>query len=394
MPRALACLIAALLAIARPRHGSDAARADTPVRSAGHESRDAHPATLITVQCANRSNCTREIQTALDADGVQSVTISDGGSGHPIVVEPLFIRASDRVITLLPGVELLAMPGAFQGLKDSLVTVVNCSNVTLLANGATLRMRKHDYLPPRYTKGEWRMTLQIRASRWVTVVGGRYVDAGGDGIYIDGGAGVHNPPSNIVLDGVYCDGAWRNGLSVISAVNLTVKNSVFTRTNGTNPQCGIDLEPDSGADRLQGIVFENVTINRNSKCGFAMSLYALVNASQPVDVTIDSMNITDVPGTAYSWGSPPTRWVGGYGLQLASSFNLTGTFRARKLQVSQTFAAALYVVNWPTGTIPLSFDRLTISNCTAGTRQPEVRVQKGFQYFSVSAQLIQPLALN
>ena len=62
-----------------------------------------------------------------------------------------------------------------------------------------------------------------------------------------------NYSSNVLLSGVTTDGAWRNGLSVISAINLTVVDSVFKNTNGTNPQCGIDLEPDFPTDKLQGI---------------------------------------------------------------------------------------------------------------------------------------------
>jgi hypothetical protein len=343
----------------------------------------------VTVHCADRFNCTEPIQTALDF-GASSITISNGhGSSLPMSVEPLFVRRSDCTITLSPGVELLAMAGQFHGLYDSLVTVINASNVTLIATGATLRMRKSDYLPPLYKKGEWRMALQIRASRGVTVIGGRYIDAGGDAVYIDGGAGLFNPPSNIVLDGLYCDSAWRNGMSVISAVNLTVRNSVFIRTNGTNPQCGIDLEPDGPTDRLQGIVFSNITLHNNQKCGFAMSLYAIVNSSQPVDITIESMAITDVPSTAYSWGAAPTRWVGGYGLQLADAYNLTGTFRVRNLSISDTFTAAIYVVNWPAGSILMSFDGLMITRCAAGTTQPEVPI-----FGSVSPIVLFPLSCD
>jgi hypothetical protein len=161
-----------------------------------------------TVVCAERTNCTREIQAALDMDGVHSVLISNGGDPSPMIVEPLFIRSvSHRTITLEAGVELLAMAGSFTGLKDSLLTIINSSNITLVARGAALRMRKMDYLPPLYTKGEWRHTMQIRASHGVSVQGGTFLEAGGDGVYIDGGAGAWNPPNDILLDGLLVDSA-------------------------------------------------------------------------------------------------------------------------------------------------------------------------------------------
>jgi hypothetical protein len=137
-------------------------------------------------------------------------------------------------------------------------------------------------------------------------------------------------------------------------------------------QCGVDLEPDGSGDHLEGILFSNVTITDNPKCGFAMSLYALVNSSRPVTVQITGMNISGVPSTPYSWGAPPSRWVGGYGLQLADSYNLTGSFAASDLSIANTFTMAVYATNWPTGAIPLSFDGLVISNCASGSAQPEV----------------------
>lgn len=64
----------------------------------------------------------------------------------------------------------------------------------------------------------------------------------------------------ILLEGITVDGAWRNGLSVISEMDFGGKQSVFANTNGTNPQCGIDLEPNLPSDRLQGIKFARCEI--------------------------------------------------------------------------------------------------------------------------------------
>ena len=83
-----------------------------------------------------------------------------------------------------------------------------------------------------------RHTLSILGASDVTVIGGTYLEAGGDGIYVDRG-GLSNYSHNVLLRGVTTDRAWRNGLSVISAINLTVEDAIFKRTNGTNPQCGI-----------------------------------------------------------------------------------------------------------------------------------------------------------
>ena len=76
---------------------------------------------------------------------------------------------------------------------------------------------------------------------------------------VDSG-GVSNFSRNVLLRQVTTDSAWRNGLSVISAINLTVVDSIFKNTNGTNPQCGIDLEPDHPTDKLQQIELRNIKL--------------------------------------------------------------------------------------------------------------------------------------
>lgn len=50
-------------------------------------------------------------------------------------------------------------------------------------SGATLRMRKLEYIPPLYALAEWRNLISIADSTHVSVVGGSYQNAGGDGVY-------------------------------------------------------------------------------------------------------------------------------------------------------------------------------------------------------------------
>ena len=46
---------------------------------------------------------------------------------------------------------------------------------------------------------------------------------------------VRNESENVVIDRVRCRDNYRQGLSIISAKNLTVTSSVFSGTNGTAP---------------------------------------------------------------------------------------------------------------------------------------------------------------
>ena len=52
-------------------------------------------------------------------------------------------------------------------------------------------------------------------------------------------------PTDIVLNNCIADNAYRNGLSVIGSLRLSVLGGEYKNTNGTSPQNGIDVEPDS-----------------------------------------------------------------------------------------------------------------------------------------------------
>ena len=40
-----------------------------------------------------------------------------------------------------------------------------------------------------------------------------------------------------------------------------------------------------------GIVFSKITLHNNEKCGFTMSLYAIVNSSQPVEILLLKVHV-------------------------------------------------------------------------------------------------------
>lgn len=174
----------------------------------------------------------------------------------------------------------------------------------------------------------------------------------------------------ITLHGVVTDGAWRNGLSVIGANGLLVVDSEFLNTNGTDPQCGIDVEPWSNAQpvpQLGGIRFRNVSLRGNSRCGFSLSPGALVNAtSVPIlDVDIEGMTIVDTVGQMDQFHN-----TGGVGIQLMNSYNMSGRVTFRDVYITRAYASALHLGNWPSGFVSLLFDNLTIVNVTHGEHQP------------------------
>lgn len=90
------------------------------------------------------------------------------------------------------------------------------------------------------TKGEWGHGIDIRGSRQILLRGITIRSCWGDGLYIGGDC------QQIEVDGVTCSRNRRQGLSVTSGSDITVRNSTFEKTQGTAPECGIDIEPNRG----------------------------------------------------------------------------------------------------------------------------------------------------
>ena len=206
--------------------------------------------------------------------------------GAPWIVRPITLR-SDQEIDFEPGVLILAKRGEFQGGGDSLFSAVGVSNLTLRGYGATLRMWKKDYQNPPYEKAEWRMGIALRGCRNVRVEGLRVESSGGDGFYVDGGAG-RDWSEDITIRNCVASDNHRQGISVISVVNLLVENSTFAATSGTWPHAGIDLEPDAPRQRLVNCVIRNCIFEDNQGSEIELYLKALNHTSEPVSIRFEN----------------------------------------------------------------------------------------------------------
>ena len=184
---------------------------------------------------------------------------------------------------LEPGVVLLAKKGSFLGRGDSLLTADGVENLLIRGYGATLRMHKADYQKPPYDKAEWRMGLALRGVKNVRVEGLRAESSGGDGFYISGGR-TREWSEDVVVKDCVAEDNHRQGMSVISAVNLTVENCRFAKTGGTAPEAGLDLEPDVETERMQNVVVRNSVFEYNNGDGVLIYLRPLTVKSAPVSI--------------------------------------------------------------------------------------------------------------
>ena len=223
------------------------------------------------------NDSTAFIQKAFDS-GARKLVL-DRQSG-PWVTLPLKMRSNTELI-IEPGVELVAKRGEYKGLRDYLLELPYCTNVTIRGGaGSTLRMWKKDYQGPDYKHGEWRYALRIFHCENVLVEGLNIVESGGDGIGVTG--------KNITIRKCVCDRNHRQGISVFSAENLLIEDTILSNTDGTAPMAGIDIEPDHKTERLVNVVVRNCIASGNTGNGFEMYLNQLDDTSPPVDILFEN----------------------------------------------------------------------------------------------------------
>lgn len=241
----------------------------------------------------------------------QPATVINVPYGEYELDAPLFVR-SNRTVRFAPGTRVLAAPGAFKGVEDSMIVIAGVSDVVFEAYECTFKMRKNDYRNlEQYSPSQWRHVMTIRGSKNVSILGGRYESSGGDGIYIGPLVilGVERRPCDSVsIIGVTCHDNWRQGISVLAATNSIIVDSVFSGTVGTSPQAGIDIEPEYG-DSVDLVVRKCIS-KGNRGAAFMMNLSHVTPARYirisfegcvPVGVPPDQFEFKTI-GVFNEWG--------------------------------------------------------------------------------------------
>jgi len=252
-------------------------------------------------------DATEALQSAINS-GAKRLIVENMGS--PWIVDKIQL-ASNQEIVLEQGVVVQAKRGAFKGTGDCLFTAALKENITLVGYGATLRMWKEDYHTDAYQKAEWRHTLSIRSSKNVKVYGLTLANSGGDGIYLGVSAkGV--PNKNIHIKDVVCTDHNRQGISVISAEDLLIENTVLKNTWGTPPQAGIDFEPNEPSERLVNCVMRNCVSENNAGDAYDIYIPTLHADSEPVSIRLENCrSIGGIRAVAITTGNSTTEAVKG-----------------------------------------------------------------------------------
>lgn len=111
------------------------------------------------------------------------------------------------------------------------------------------------------TNGEWGMGIFISGGQNISIKDLSIKDCWGDCIYVTRKA------NNVLIEGCRLDNGRRQGISIISADSVRVKNCSITNVGGTEPEYAIDVEPNKG-DSVKHVLIKNVRV-RDCKGGFA-----------------------------------------------------------------------------------------------------------------------------
>lgn len=305
-------------------------------------------------------DATHALQSAIDS-GAKVVVVPDMGSDW--IVRPIRL-VGHQEIRLAEGVVLSAKRGEYRGRSDSLFTARDIDHLTIRGYGATLRMNKRDYLVGstlnpedrgskqkwlgHYEKSEGRHAFSLRGCSHVNLHGLTISDSGGDGIYI-AGAGKRPFCEHIQLKDVTCNNHYRQGISIISAVDLLVENCRFSDTWGTPPSAGVDIEPNESADRLQDIVFRKCQFQDNFGDGIQIYLIGQRDPTTEVSILFDQCRVS-------------SRWGTGVRVGKLSSDGPRGQITFRDCEIRDTAGYGLRIDDKSQQAARLRFERCQLYN--------------------------------
>lgn len=292
------------------------------------------------------------IQAALDAAAGtgQTVLIPKTSNGTYIVGQQTSLYClnipSNTNLFIEPNVTIQAKAGI--GAVVRIISIADASGVTINAYDAFVKGIKSEYV-----SGEQRHGVIVGNSNNVAIYGLTCKDTGGDGFYIGGTS------SNVSLIDCVADNNRRNGVSITSGKRVLLERCKFTNQIGTNPQSGLDIEPDSNSDFVEDITVKDCYAYNNAALGYIVALNALPGAVTK-NVNINLINCVDDGGTGTS--------VGGFsvGPVTIGSYKVTGQIKFENCLSRNAVGGSFSVINYDSNSVPVFLTNCISSNPNRG----------------------------
>lgn len=175
--------------------------------------------------------------------------------------------------------------------------------------------------------GEQGFGIRALSVKRIRVIGGDISKFWGDGLYFGATDTLtHTNCEDVSVIGVNSHHNRRQGMSLTGLVNGYFENCLFNDTNGTNPQSGVDIEPNAGF-KCTDITFASCSAERNAGAGFEL---------------LDSLNNNNVFNINFI--DCPARSNGSNGLRLVSAKKVTHTG-----EISANSSHGVYAIQGSTG---------------------------------------------
>ena len=209
------------------------------------------------IQAALDAASTRGISAVLFPTGTYKVSATTADNNF---FAALTVHSGQRLLFDAATLQLTANGYDFY----AVLNIHNVNNVTV-EGGLTIIGDRESHTA---TTGESGHGIRIVNSHNVHVsdVDIRYT--WGDGVCVGGNGTMDEISKNVTIERVRTYKCSRNGLSIIEADGVVVRDCDFTCTDRTNPQYGIDIEPNLGTST--NILIENVRMLNNGVGSFTL----------------------------------------------------------------------------------------------------------------------------
>ena len=209
------------------------------------------------IQAALDAASTRGISAVLFPTGTYKVSATTADNNF---FAALTVHSGQRLLFDAATLQLTANGYDFY----AVLNIHNVNNVTV-KGGLTIIGDRESHTA---TTGESGHGIRIVNSHNVHVsdVDIRYT--WGDGVCVGGNGTMAEISQNVTLERIRTYKCSRNGLSIIEADGVVVRDCDFTYTDRTNPQYGIDIEPNLGT--ATNILIENVRMLNNGVGSFTL----------------------------------------------------------------------------------------------------------------------------
>ncbi|WP_160137565.1 right-handed parallel beta-helix repeat-containing protein [Chryseobacterium sp. c4a] len=157
-------------------------------------------------------------------------------------------------------------------------------NVIRVYNKKNVFITGGNILGDRYThtgtEGEWGYGIAVSGGSDITLKNIKIKDCWGDGLNIQ-----HYYDKNNILhllngltaDKIISSNNRRQGMSIEGGENLYFTNCAFNNSNGTSPECGVDIEPWDTGSIVRNVVFDNCEFLNNNHAGLLAGGHAKVS---------------------------------------------------------------------------------------------------------------------